>query len=70
MSELSGRSPLPPEMRRAALPGGPGFHEERFNAPESDTAVTELQARQLRNRYAVGYCFACSLASLVSGVPR
>jgi len=63
--------PPDPEIRRAALPGGPvrRTHEVSCTA-ESNAAVIELQARRLRNRYALGYCLACSLAPLLWGLPR
>jgi hypothetical protein len=62
--------PSPHNARRAALADGPVSQEERLNTAEANAAVTERQARQLPNRYAVGYCFACSLAPLVWGLPR
>ena len=70
MSELLGRRALAPETRRAALPGGPVSQAKRVGTAESTAAAAELQAQQLRNRYAVAYSFACSLAPLVWGLPR
>ena len=64
--------PPSPEMRSPAgrQPSRASSHPWRSHAEESDIAVIELQARQLRDRFAVGYRFACSLALLVWGVPR
>jgi len=62
--------PPDPEMRRAAPPGGPVAQEDRFNAVESNRAAAELQAPQLRNRCAVAYRIACSLAPLIWGLAR
>ena len=58
------------EMRRAAPPGSPVSQQDRFNATESNAAAIELQAQQLRTRFALGYCLACSLAPLIWGLPR
>jgi hypothetical protein len=62
----------PPEMRSPTTlaRGRADGSQSNFSTAESDTGPTDLQARQLQNRYALAYCFACSLAALVWGVPR
>jgi hypothetical protein len=64
--------PPDPEMRSPTTlaRGRADGSQSILSTTESDTAVIELQAQQLRNRYAVTYCFACSLAPLVWGLPR
>jgi hypothetical protein len=66
-------APPDPEMRSPTTlaRGRADGSQTNFSTAESDTSPTDLQARLLRNRYAVAYCFACSLAPLVYGVaPR
>jgi hypothetical protein len=46
-----------PEMRSpTTLARGRADGSQTFSTAESDTALIELQARQLRDRFAVGYC--------------
>jgi hypothetical protein len=65
-------APPDPEMRSPTTlaRGRADGSQSILSTAESDTAAIELQARQLRNRYAVAYNFACSLAPLVWGMPR
>jgi hypothetical protein len=65
-------APPDPEMRSPTTlaRGRASSQSGDVNTAESNAAVIELQARQLRNRYAVAYNFACSLAPLVWGMPR
>ena len=38
--------------------------------PNHSDALPEIQARSLRQNFAVGYCLAASLAPLIWGMPR
>jgi hypothetical protein len=59
-----------PEMRRAALPGSPEFASQKFNSSEASETAREPQARFLRQRFALGYYFATTVAPLIWGLPR
>jgi hypothetical protein len=64
-------APPDPEMRGPAdWETGRAKSQTIHSREDSSPAVTELKARELRNRYAVAYHFACSLAPLVWGMPR
>jgi hypothetical protein len=37
---------------------------------ESTEAITDIQARSLRRRFAIGYYFAAAVAPIIWGLPR
>ena len=58
------------ENKWAALQGGPSSISNHQPDNSTETAA-EVQARSLRQRFAVGYCLAASLAPLIYGMgPR
>jgi hypothetical protein len=63
--------PDPHSERAASAKAAPvSQFEDDLSTAETDTGPTDLQARQLQNRFAAAYCIACSLAPLVWGLPR
>ena len=62
----------PPDLKseRAALAGSPNRKNHLPCTDESTEAVTELQARSLRPRFALGYYFAATVAQLAFAVSR
>ena len=64
------RGPPDPQMQRAARQGDPNCKTD-FKKPEKNTETTaDIQVRSLRQRLAVGYSLAASLAPLIWGMPR
>ena len=58
------------ESERAALAGSPNRKAD-LKKPEENTETTaDIQVRSLRQRLAVGYSLAASLAPLIWGMPR
>jgi hypothetical protein len=65
------RGPPDPEMRNR--PAGHGTADRRadLNKHEENTeTVREFQARSLRQRFALDYYFAVTVAPLIWGLPR
>ena len=54
-----------PEMRRAASAKAAPRSQEDISSAETNPAIAALQARQVRDRYSIGYCCSYSLAPLV-----
>jgi len=69
MSELDGGVPCP-QMRKAALPGGPDRDFIPTEPAENTETASSVQARSLRKRYALGYYLALIIAPLIWGLPR
>jgi hypothetical protein len=64
-------APPDPEMRKAALPGGPEIAGEKLNAEESTETIRDFQAAKLRRIYCFCHATACTIASLAfAGGPR
>jgi hypothetical protein len=62
----------PPDLKceRAALAGSPESHSNNPCIANPTEAVTELQARSLRHRFALGYYVATVVAQLAFAVSR
>jgi hypothetical protein len=62
----------PPDMKceRAALAGSPVSHSNNPCIENPTETIRELQARSLRQRFAIGYYFAATVAPLIWGLPR
>ena len=59
------RGPPDLQMRRAPLPGRPNRKSD-FNKPvEITEPTTDIQVRSLRQHFALGYCMAASLGTLI-----
>jgi hypothetical protein len=62
--------PPDPEMQRAALPGDPNCKANLKKSEQNTETPADIQVRTLRQRLAVGYSLAASLAPLIWGMPR
>jgi hypothetical protein len=62
--------PPDPEMRSPAAANGRADRKD-FHTPQQNTETpADIQVRTLRQRLAVGYSLAASLAPLIWGMPR
>jgi hypothetical protein len=64
------RGPPDPKCERAPLAGRPVSQSQFPYIEESTETVREFQARCLRQRFALGYYFAATVAHLAFAVSR
>lgn len=62
--------PPDPETRKAALPSGPDRKLDVNSQLQNAEPAAQFQERSLRQRFAVGYYLASTIAPLIWGLPR
>jgi hypothetical protein len=63
----------PDTAKPATVSSAPALIVEQLGGPlnkKNTDSLTELQARSLRQRFALGYYFAATMAPLIWGLPR